>query len=99
MEKIGSVLSILVVCTLAVFVVQNLGSVEIHFLGWTLSVSVAVPVLAAYLFGGVTGRPLWRLSRGQRKARKTRLKAEKVAAQKLEEQSQKAAKVPGDEKS
>ena len=89
MAKIGSVLSILVVCTLVVFVVQNLGSVEIRFLGWTMNVSVAVPVLAAYLFGSVTGRPLWRLFRGQRKARKTRLKAEKVAERKQEEQSQK----------
>ena len=88
MAKIGSVLSILVVCTLVVFVVQNLGSVELRFLGWTMSVSVAVPVLAAYLFGSITGRPLWRLFRGQRKARKTRLKSEKAAERKHEEQSQ-----------
>ncbi len=80
-----SALVVLVVCTLVLFVVQNLGSVEINFLGWTMEGSLAVPVLAGYIFGGLTARPIWRLVRGQRKARKVREKAEKVAQKKLQE--------------
>ena len=85
MQKLASALVVLVVCTLVLFVAQNLGSVEINFLGWTMEGSLAVPVLAGYIFGGLTARPIWRLVRGQRKARKVREKAEKVAQKKLQE--------------
>jgi uncharacterized integral membrane protein len=85
MAKLASALVVLVVCTLVLFVVQNLGSVEINFLGWTMEGSLAVPVLAGYVFGGLTARPIWRLVRGQRKARKTKEQAEKAAMKKLKE--------------
>ena len=83
MEKLYSALVVLVTGILVVFVVQNLGSVKINFLGWSMEGSLAVPVLAGYIFGGLTVRPIWRLVRGQRKARKTREKAEKAAQKKL----------------
>jgi uncharacterized integral membrane protein len=85
LAKIGSAFSVLVIFTLLLFVVQNLSSVEIHFLVWTMDGSLAVPVIAAYLIGGISARPLWRLFRGQRKAHKVKVKAEKAAEKKLHE--------------
>ena len=91
MAKLASAFIVLVVCTLVLFVVQNLGSVEINFLGWTMEGSLAVPVLAGYVFGGLTARPIWRLVRGQRKARKTKEQAEKTAMAKLKDAATKEA--------
>jgi uncharacterized integral membrane protein len=85
MRRIGTMLSLLLLTALVVFVVQNLGSVRIRFLGWGASLSLAAPVLLAYLLGGITMRPILRLMRKQRKDKKTQREADKRAQEKLQQ--------------
>lgn len=45
--------------TLLVLVLQNLGSVGLYFITWELALPIALPVAAAYLLGAWTGRILF----------------------------------------
>ena len=94
MRRIGTALSLLLITALVVFVVQNLGSVRIRFLGWGTSLSLAAPVLLAYALGGMTARPVVRLMRKQRKDKKLQQQADKRAQDKLKQAALEAEAPP-----
>jgi uncharacterized integral membrane protein len=70
MKRIVSALSVLIVAIVVVFAVQNLGVVEVRFLFWSTEVSLAVPMIGAYLLGGLTLRRVLRLLAKNRQNRK-----------------------------
>ena len=70
MRKIKLVLALLLLAVLIVFVVQNLQSVELRFIVWSTSLSLALPLMIAFLAGGLTARPILRFLNNQRKSRK-----------------------------
>ena len=72
--KFGIALIILV--AFIAFVVQNLSTVEVKFLTSSKKLSLAVPIVAAYLVGGFTARPILRFLNDQRKQRKLDKKTE-----------------------
>ncbi|MBT8493097.1 MAG: hypothetical protein KJO07_08565 [Deltaproteobacteria bacterium] len=82
MPSIRQIAALVVLVTFIVFVAQNLGEATIHFLGWKASTSMALPLIAAYLLGGLSGRPLFRLVRSERKRERERLAKEAAAAKK-----------------
>lgn len=92
MKKLASILSLVLVLVLFVFVVQNLGTTKVNFLAWEWKMSLAAPVLGAYILGGLTFRPLFRLLNGQRKQRKTEKKARSKAESDLKKQNAQAAR-------
>lgn len=85
MKKIGQLVSLLFVVSLLVFVIQNLDPVDLRFASWTWKMTLAAPVVAAYVLGSLTGRSIWRLMNSQRRQRKTDRKAQKAAEVALEE--------------
>ena len=91
MRRIRLVLSLAFVAALVVFVVQNLESVKLSFLTWESSMSLAVPVIAAYVAGAVSGKPLWRMLRRQREEQKAQKKATQDAQKKAEAQAKQDA--------
>ncbi len=91
MKKIASILSLLVLIALLVFVIQNLRATTLQFLIWETKMSLAVPILGAYVLGGLTARSLYRLLNGQRKQRSTDRKAQKKAESDAKKQQAKAA--------
>ena len=92
MKKLASVLSLIVVLGLLVFVVQNLHATELQFLVWDWKMSLAVPIVGAYVLGGLTARSLYRLLNGQRKQHGTERKAKKEAEANLKKEHAQAAK-------
>lgn len=91
MKKLASALSLVVVVGLLVFVVQNLHATELQFLIWNSKLSLAVPIVGAYVLGGLTARSLYRLLNGQRKQRGTERKAKKQAEANAKKDNAKAA--------
>ncbi len=91
MKKLASALSLIVVLVLLVFVVQNLDATKLQFLVWDWKMSLAVPILGAYVLGGLTARSLYRLLNGQRKQRSTERKAKKMAAANAKKEQAQAA--------
>jgi len=91
MKKLASVLSLVVVLGLLVFVVQNLHATELQFLVWDWKMSLAVPIVGAYILGGLTARSLYRLLNGQRKQHGTERKAKKQAEANLKKEHAQAA--------
>ena len=85
MKKIGHFISLLFLIILIVFVVQNLQDVELNFLGWNWTMTLAAPVLGAYVLGSFTGRSIWRLLNSQRRQRKIDRKALSAAQRSLQE--------------
>ena len=79
MRKLASIASLFLVAALVVFVIQNLHTAKLQFFVWEASMSLAVPILGAYVLGGLTARSLFRLLNGQRKLRGTERKARKKA--------------------
>jgi len=57
----------LMLVTMLVLALQNLGVVELQFLAWRLGLPIAVPVLGGYLLGAWTGRKLFRFLNRSRK--------------------------------
>ncbi len=91
MKKLVSALSLLVVAVLLVFVAQNLHSTEVQFLIWNARLSLAVPILGAYVLGGLSARSLFRLLNGQRKQHGTEKKAKHQAEASLKKEQAQAA--------
>jgi uncharacterized integral membrane protein len=56
-----------ILALLVVFAVQNTKPATVRFLGWSAEMSLAFPLLAAYVLGGLTGRLLVRLFRSWRR--------------------------------
>ena len=91
MKKLASIFSLFVLLTLLVFVVQNLNATELQFLFWESKMSLAIPILGAYVVGGLTARSLFRLLNGQRKRRGIERKAQKKAESNAKKEQSKAA--------
>ena len=91
MKKLASALSLFVLVVLLVFVVQNLHATELQFLVWDWEMSLAVPILGAYILGGLTARSLYRLLNRQRKQRGTERKAKKEAEANVKKEQAQAA--------
>ena len=91
MKKLASALSLVVVLVLLVFVVQNLHATELQFLVWDWKMSLAVPIVGAYILGGLTARSLYRLLNRQRKQRGTERKAKKEAEANVKKEQVQAA--------
>lgn len=107
-KKLGFFFAITLILLLLVFVVQNLNAVELSFLHLSGEITLAGPILAAYLLGGLTARPISRFLNGQRLARKQERKSDKAAATKLRKsvsdkvvlaEADPAAKAPSDDAS
>lgn len=79
MKKIASILSIAILLSLFIFVIQNLSATQVTFLVWEWEMSLAVPIVGAYVFGGLSARRIYRLLSSQRKQRKLERKAQKKA--------------------
>ncbi len=91
MKKLATALSLLVIAALLVFVVQNLHTTEVQFLGWEAKLSLAFPIIGAYILGGLSARRLFRLLNGQRKQHKTDKKAKQSAEAKLQKEQAQAS--------
>ncbi|TVS20662.1 MAG: DUF1049 domain-containing protein [Planctomycetaceae bacterium] len=63
MRVIYAAVLLLFVAAVAVFCVQNLGSVAISYLGWQVMVPLSLLVVVVYLLGMVTGWGLLSLLR------------------------------------
>lgn len=60
MKTFKRALAALLLVSLLVLVFQNLMLTELHFVVWTISLPVAIPVAFAYLLGGLTAHRLFR---------------------------------------
>ncbi len=69
MRKLKLGLAMVLLGLVVVFVVQNLQAVEMRFIVWATEVSLALPLLAAFLIGGLTGKPILRFLNNQRKSK------------------------------
>lgn len=85
MKRIAQLLSLLFLLSLFVFVVQNLNEVDLRFATWEWRMTLAAPVVAAYVLGALSGRSIWRLFSGLRKQRKIERKVHKQAEAALKE--------------
>jgi uncharacterized integral membrane protein len=63
MRWIHIIIVVLFVAAIAVFALQNLGTVTMSFLGFSVRAPLAVMVAVVYLLGMVTGGSLWSLLR------------------------------------
>ncbi len=70
MKTIKLLFAFLLVAALILFAAQNLTPVSLQFLIWRAELSLAIPVLGAYLVGGITARALLRFLNQRRKDRK-----------------------------
>jgi uncharacterized integral membrane protein len=61
------ILLLAIVALVALFAVQNYKPATVHFLAWSAEMSLALPLLAAYVLGGLTGRLVVRLFRSWRR--------------------------------
>ncbi len=91
MKKIARFISLIFVLSLLVFVVQNLQDVDLHFAIWDWKMTLAAPVVAAYVLGSFTGRGIWRLLNSQRRQRKVERKARHDAEVALKEKQRQQA--------
>jgi len=71
MRKLKLGLAIALLGLVVMFVLQNLQAIEMRFVVWSTEVSLALPLLAAFVIGGLTGRPVLRFLNNQRKAQPT----------------------------
>lgn len=94
MKRIAQLLSLLFLLSLFVFVVQNLNEVDLRFATWEWRMTLAAPVVAAYLLGTLTGRSIWRLFSGLRKQRKIERKVHKEAETALKEKLRREQQQP-----
>ena len=85
MKRIAQFISLVFIVSLLVFVVQNLSEVDLRFATWEWRMTLAAPVVAAYILGTLTGRSIWRLFSGMRKQRKIERKVHKEAEAALKE--------------
>ncbi len=84
-KKIALFFAVGFLALLLLFIVQNLQEVELSFLGWNGTFTLAAPIIVAYGLGGLTARPIWRFLNSQRIARKTDKKHEKEAVKAMAE--------------
>jgi len=82
MKTVKTALALLIVAGFVTFVVQNLGEAPVTFLVWEGSYSLAIPIVGAYLIGGLTARTVARFFNGLRKSRKLEKRAMKAAEKK-----------------
>lgn len=55
MRYVTSALAIVALVAIAIFSIQNLESVEVSFLTWSISVSKFLVIIVSYLLGMITG--------------------------------------------
>ena len=81
MEGIKFGVALIVLVAFIVLVVQNLSTVAVKFLTSSKKLSLAVPIVAAYLVGGFTARSILCFLNDQRKLDKKTENAGNKAAQ------------------
>lgn len=81
MKTIKFTFAVALIAAFVLFVVQNLDTVSLQFVTWEVELSLAVPLVAAYLLGALTLRAVLRFFNNRRKDRKV---DKKVAAARRE---------------
>lgn len=81
MKTIKFAFALALIAAFALFVVQNLETVTLQFVTWEVELSLALPLLCAYLLGALTLRAVLRFLNNRRKDRKV---DKKVAAARRE---------------
>ena len=64
LQYITTAIAVIALVLIGIFAVQNLGSVEFSFLGWSASVSKILVILGAYVLGMLTGGSFVHLVKG-----------------------------------
>ena len=77
--KLGAAL--ILVAALVLFLLQNLGEVEVSFAVWETSLPLAVPILGAFFIGGLAARPLLRFLNRRRQERAADRRSARIAAE------------------
>jgi uncharacterized integral membrane protein len=55
MRQVSGVLAVILLITVIVFAVQNMGSTEVAFLAWSISLPKVILILGTYLLGMLSG--------------------------------------------
>lgn len=74
MKTIKFALALALIAAFVVFVLQNLETVKLQFVTWEIELSLALPLMAAYLLGALTFRAMFRFLNNRRKDRKVEKK-------------------------
>ena len=91
MPSIRQIAALLVLAAFILFVAQNLGEASVSFLSWKATTSMALPLIAAYLLGALSGRPLFRMVRKERKREREQLAKRAAETAKSEAEAAKLA--------
>jgi uncharacterized integral membrane protein len=67
MKTLKLVIAGLLLVAMLLVIGQNLATVELAFLAWTIDLPIAVPVVLAFVLGALLGRPLFRFFRAERR--------------------------------
>lgn len=55
MQYLTTILAVIALLAIAIFSIQNLASVEISFLFWSVTISKCLVIIGAYLLGMISG--------------------------------------------
>ncbi|WP_162409548.1 lipopolysaccharide assembly protein LapA domain-containing protein [Acuticoccus sediminis] len=70
MHRINSIIAVVLVILIAIFAIQNTGSVTVALFSWSLTAPLAVVVIGVYVLGMLTGTTLWAALRRPLRERK-----------------------------